>query len=185
MALVLELPLKDRNVLKALRAGDSVLVSGTLYTGRDAAHKRLCALLARGEELPIPLQGQGIYYTGPAPAPAGHVIGACGPTTSYRMDAYAPALLERGLAVMIGKGLRSEEVRRACVQCGAVYLAAPGGAGAYLASCVRACEVVAFDDLGTEAIHRLTVENMALTVAIDTQGENLYEIGRQRYRQEA
>lgn len=180
----LTLPVQDRKTLEKLRAGDTVRLSGTLYTGRDAAHKRLCALLEEGKELPMPIDGQGIYYTGPAPAPQGHVIGACGPTTSYRMDAYAPALLDLGQAVMIGKGLRSEEVRQACVRNKAVYLAAPGGAGAYLASCVKECEVVAFSDLGTEAIHKLKVENMLLTVAIDTQGASLYDIGREQYRQE-
>lgn len=180
----LTLPVQDRETIEKLRAGDTVHLSGTLYTGRDAAHKRLCALLAEGKELPMPIDGQGIYYTGPAPAPKGRVIGACGPTTSYRMDAYAPALLDLGQAVMVGKGLRSEEVLCACMRNKAVYLAAPGGAGAYLASCVKECEVVAFPDLGTEAIHKLKVENMLLTVAIDTHGASLYDIGREKYRQE-
>ena len=167
-------PLADKNTLLDLRAGDEVMVSGIIYTARDAAHKIICALIEKGEELPLPLKGQAIYYTGPTPAPEGFPIGACGPTTSGRMDAYAPRLIELGLAAMIGKGPRSEEVCRCCVKYGAVYLAAAGGAGAYMASCVKECQVIAFKELQSEAVHRLRVENMLLVTAIDAHGGNLF-----------
>ncbi len=164
-----------------IRAGDRVLLSGTVYTARDAAHRRMLELLERGEKLPFELEGAAIYYCGPAPAPPGRVIGAAGPTTSYRMDAYAPALIERGLAVMIGKGPRSEAVMAAMRAHGAVYLAAAGGAGALLARCVEACELVAWPELGPEAVRRLTVRGMPLIAAADAHGGNLYESGPAEY----
>lgn len=177
-------PLSDRSVLKLLRAGDKVLVSGTIYTGRDAAHKRMQDMLARGESLPIALENQAVYYTGPCPAPEDRPIGSCGPTTSGRMDAYAPQLLDLGQAAMIGKGERSLSVADACRRNGAVYLAAAGGAGALLARCVVSCRVVAFPELLSEAIHCLKVQRMPLIVAIDTEGNDLFQIGRKQYRKE-
>ncbi|MDR3050899.1 MAG: FumA C-terminus/TtdB family hydratase beta subunit [Oscillospiraceae bacterium] len=180
MAIHITLP-ASRADLAPLRAGDAVLLSGSVLTARDAAHKRLCALLDAGQPLPVDLAGQGIYYTGPCPPMPGQVIGACGPTTSGRMDAYAPRLLQQGLLCMIGKGQRSPAVIEAMRACGAVYLAATGGAGALLAGCVRACRVLAFPELGTEAIHLLRVENFPLIVAIDSLGNDLYAIGPARY----
>ena len=168
--------------LAMLTAGDSVLLSGVIYTGRDAAHKRLCSLLSRGENLPVDLRGQTIYYVGPCPAPPGMVIGSCGPTTSYRMDAYAPQLIAQGLRGMIGKGQRSAGVIEAMKTHGAVYFAATGGAAALMARCVRECAPVAFHDLGTEAIHRLVVEDMPLIVATDAAGRDLYTKGPAAYR---
>lgn len=170
--------------LAPLRAGDSVLLSGVLYTGRDAAHKRMTALLEAGEPLPFDPRGAAIYYTGPCPAPPGFPIGSCGPTTSYRMDSFAPRLLDAGLAVMIGKGGRSPAVMEAIVRNGAVYLAATGGAGALLAARVQSSRVIAFDDLGTEAVHELIVRDMPLIVAIDSRGGNLYEEGPRQYARE-
>ena len=167
--------------IKDLRAGDSVLLSGTIYTGRDAAHKRLCALLEEGKELPLDIRNQIIYYAGPCPAKAGDPIGSCGPTTSYRMDAYAPSLCDLGLIGMIGKGPRSQTVIDAIVRNKGVYFAATGGAGALIATCVTSAEVIAFDDLGTEAIRKLTVKNLPLIVAIDALGGNLYEEGPKQY----
>jgi len=171
-----------REEISQLRAGDSVLLTGTIYTGRDAAHKRMCALVDEGKPLPFSLYGQVIYYAGPCPAKPGDPIGSCGPTTSYRMDAYAPKLCNLGLIGMIGKGQRSEAVVEAIRRNGGVYFAATGGAGALIASCVKSAEVIAFEDLGTEAIRRLTVENLPLIVAIDAYGGNLYEEGPARYR---
>lgn len=168
--------------LEDLRAGDSVLLTGVIYTGRDAAHKRLCALVAEGKPLPFALRNQVIYYTGPCPAKPGDPIGSCGPTTSYRMDAYAPTLCDLGLIGMIGKGQRSEAVVEAIRRNGGVYFAATGGAGALIATSVRSAEVIAFEDLGTEAIRRLEVESLPLIVAIDALGGNLYEEGPARYR---
>ncbi len=165
----------------ALRAGDMVLLSGVIYTARDAAHKRLLALLEAGEPLPFPLRGAALYYTGPCPPPPGRPVGSCGPTTSGRMDSYTPRLLEEGLAIMIGKGPRSPEVCAAIRKRGAVYLAATGGAGALLAGCVRSREIVAFPELGTEAVSRMTVENMPLICAIDCHGGNLYESEPKKY----
>ncbi len=178
----IKLPLENKNVLKKLKAGDSVLLSGVIYTGRDAAHKKLVQMIEKKEKLPIELFNIAIYYTGPCPAPQNRPIGSCGPTTSGRMDAYAPLLLDLGQAIMIGKGERNEEVISACKRNGAVYFAAAGGAGALLAETVKKCEVVAFPELLSEAIHRLEVENMPLIVAIDTQGNNLYQIGTEKYR---
>jgi fumarate hydratase subunit beta len=166
----------------ALRAGDTVRLSGVIYTARDAAHKRLCELLAQGEALPIPLEGAAIYYAGPTPARPGQVIGSCGPTTSGRMDAYTPALLALGLRCMIGKGARSQAVLQAMQQNGAVYLAALGGAGALAAQCIQSAETVCWEDLGSEAIRRLVVKDMPLTVVADSVGGNLYSDGPAAYR---
>lgn len=175
------IPLIDAQI-RSLRAGDSVLLSGRIYTGRDAAHKRLCALLSEGKPLPVPVRDMAIYYAGPCPAKPGDPIGSCGPTTSYRMDAYAPALMREGLRVMIGKGFRSPEVIEAMKETGSVYLAATGGAGALIAQCVKSARVLAFDDLGTEAIRELVVEDFPLIVAIDSLGNNLYATGPEAYR---
>ena len=165
----------------ALRAGELVLLSGTVYTARDAAHRRLCELLESGGEPPFPLEGAVIYYCGPAPAPPGRPIGAAGPTTSYRMDGYAPLLLERGVRGMIGKGARSEAVAAAVRRHGGVYFAATGGAGALLAGCVESCETVAWADLGPEAVRRLVVRDMPLTCTLDSQGGDLYVSGPAEY----
>ncbi len=170
------------DVVSRLRAGDRVVLSGTIYTARDAAHKRLFALLDRGEELPFPLKGAVIYYAGPTPAQQGMAVGACGPTTSGRMDPYAPRLLDLGLTAMIGKGDRSPAVREAIVRNGACYFAAVGGAGALIARCIETAEVIAFDDLGCESVKRMTVKDLPLTVAIDCAGGDLYETGREAYR---
>ncbi len=166
---------------KELRAGDNVLISGVIYTGRDAAHKRLVELVQEGKELPVDLRDQIIYYVGPAPAKPGQAIGSAGPTTSYRMDAYAPTLLDLGLKGMIGKGKRSDEVVASMMKNEAVYFGAIGGAGALLSKCIKKAEVVCYEDLGAEAIRRLEVENLPATVIIDSLGNNLYELGRQQY----
>ena len=171
----------DKAELSKLRAGDKLTVSGTIYTARDAAHKRLTELIASGEELPLDIRVAAIYYAGPTPEKPGQVIGSCGPTTSGRMDAYAPGLLDRGLAVMIGKGDRNAAVIDAIVRNGAVYLAAMGGAGALMGSCVKAARIVCYEDLGCEAIRELKVENMPLTVVIDSQGNDLYKSGPEAY----
>ena len=171
----------DKAELSKLRAGDKLTVSGTIYTARDAAHKRLTELIASGEELPLDIRGAAIYYAGPTPEKPGQVIGSCGPTTSGRMDAYAPLLLDRGLAVMIGKGDRNAAVIDAIVRNGAVYLAAMGGAGALMGSCVKSARIVCYEDLGCEAIRELKVENMPLTVVIDSQGNDLYKSGPEAY----
>lgn len=164
-----------------LKAGDSVLLTGYIYTARDAAHKRLVELLKQGKPLPFELEGQTIYYVGPSPAREGQPIGSAGPTTSYRMDAYTPALLEKGMKGMIGKGKRSSEVIEAMKKYGAVYFAAIGGAAALNAKCVKASELIAYEDLGAESINRLYVEDLPLVVVIDSLGNNYYEIGRQEY----
>lgn len=158
-----------------LNAGDRVLLSGTVYTARDAAHKRIVELLDKGEKLPFNINGACIYYAGPTPAKEGAVIGSCGPTTSSRMDRFAPRLLDLGLAAMIGKGERNEAVTDAIVRNGAVYLCAIGGAGALAASCIKECEEIAFFDLGCESVKRLTVENFPLIVATDSQGGTLFK----------
>ncbi len=178
----LEFPLKDRNILKSLKTGDQVLLSGEIYTGRDAAHKKLVDLINQGKPLPISLKDSAIYYTGPCPKKEGMPIGSCGPTTSGRMDAYAPILLDLGQAVMIGKGERDQNVIDACQKNNAVYLAAAGGAGALLAKCVQECQVLAFPELLSEAIHRLKVKDMPLIVAIDVNGNDIYKIGREKYK---
>jgi fumarate hydratase subunit beta len=169
-----ELPL-TRSAAREFRAGDEVLLSGVLYTARDAAHRRFIEALDAGAELPFPLEGATLYYTGPAPAPPGKIIGSAGPTTSYRMDGATPRLLALGLCGMIGKGNRSPAVVDAMKRYGAVYFCAIGGAGVLLAECITGCEEIAFADLGTEAVRRLTVKNFPVIVAIDSEGNNLYE----------
>ena len=171
----------DKRELAALTCGDSVLLSGVIYTARDAAHARLCAALEKGEPLPVDLRGQTIFYAGPTPPPPGMPTGSIGPTTSVRMDAYTPALLAYGIHAMIGKGARSLRVKEAIRRQGAVYFAAIGGCAAYMAACVTDCQVVAYDDLGTESIKRLTVKELPLTVAVDARGNDFYELGMQRY----
>lgn len=171
-------------VLKDLRIGDKILLSGDIYTARDAAHARLVQLLNEGKELPFDIVGQIIYYAGPTPARPGKVIGSAGPTTSYRMDTYAPALIDRGLKGMIGKGSRSAEVREAMEEHHAVYFAAVGGAAALIAERIKAAELVAYEDLGAEAIRRLTVEDFPLIVVNDIYGGDLYEEGQRPYRRE-
>lgn len=171
----------DEKTARSLKMGERVLLSGVIYTARDAAHQRLCELLERKEALPFDLQNAVIYYVGPAPAKPGEVIGSAGPTTSYRMDAYAPRLLALGLRGMIGKGVRNDAVVGAMKKHGAVYLGAIGGAGVLLARCIKKAELVCYEDLGSEAIQRLEVENMPLTVIIDAEGNNLYESGPANY----
>ncbi|MFH1218135.1 MAG: FumA C-terminus/TtdB family hydratase beta subunit [Pseudomonadota bacterium] len=162
-------------VLESLHAGDLVAVSGTLFTGRDQTHRRMIELLDRGDSLPVDLAGQLLYYVGPSPARPGQVIGAAGPTTSYRMDSYTPRLLELGLKATMGKGSRSMVVREAMMKTGAIYLAAFGGAGAYLSKCIVAAEVVAFADAGPEALYRFTVKNFPAVVINDIHGRDYYD----------
>lgn len=171
---LIETPL-TKEVLRELKAGDVVSLTGTVYTGRDAAHKRMMEALNKGEALPFDIKDSIIYYVGPTPAKPGKVIGSAGPTTSYRMDTMTIPLLELGLGGMIGKGLRSKEVIESMKKNETAYFAAVGGAGALIASSVKESEVIAYDDLGTEAIRKLTVENMPLIVCIDIYGNNLYE----------
>ncbi len=169
-------PPLDVAAVGALRAGDDILISGTLYTARDAAHKRLCELLAGGKRLPLDLEGQILYYTGPSPAKPGQAVGSAGPTTASRMDPYAPLLMEHaGLRGMIGKGPRGPGVVAAMKRYGCVYFAAIGGAGALLAATIRSAEAVCYEDLGTEAIRRLEVVDFPAVVAIDAQGQSLYK----------
>jgi len=177
----LKTPLTDKDVGK-LKIGDRVLINGVIYTGRDAAHKRLSDLLKEGKELPFDIRGQIIYYVGPTPARPGQVFGSAGPTTSYRMDAYAPALIEKGLKGMIGKGMRSDAVKEAMKKHQAVYFAATGGAGALLAKKVKKAEVVAYEDLGPEAIRRLEVEDLPVIVINDVRGNDLYIEGERKYQ---
>lgn len=179
----LELPLTPDKVA-GLKVGDSLLLSGTIYTGRDAAHKKMVEALSRGEELPFDVRDQVIYFVGPTPPKPGQVIGSAGPTTSGRMDAYSPKLIERGLTGMIGKGLRSEEVIEAMKKHGAVYFGAIGGTGALLAKRVLSAEVIAYPELGTEAIRKLEVKDFPVMVIIDKDGNNLYESGKAKYRKE-
>lgn len=167
--------------IKDLKAGDQVLLTGTIYTARDAAHKRITEMIEKGEKLPFDVENSVIYYVGPTPAKPGHPIGSAGPTTSYRMDAYAPTLLDLGQSVMIGKGQRSEEVMDAVVRNGSVYLAAIGGAAALMAKSIKEAEVIAFDDLGAEAVRKLYVEDFPATVVLDSCGGNLYKNGREDY----
>ena len=169
------------DVARTLKSGDSVLISGVIYTGRDAAHKRLCQLLEEGKPLPIDVRNQIIYFVGPSPAKPGMAIGSAGPTTAYRMDAYSPALIEQGLTGMIGKGKRGPAVIDAMQKHGCVYFGAIGGAGALLSKCIKKAEVVAYEDLQSEAIRRLEVEDLPVTVIIDAEGRNLYEWGRADY----
>lgn len=168
-------------LIPTLKAGDAVLLSGIVYTARDAAHARLIRALEAGEPLPIGLRGQTIFYAGPTPTPPGKISGAIGPTTSVRMDAFTPALLSQGLLAIIGKGDRGEEVKRAIVTNGAVYFTAPAGCAAALSACVESVEVVAYADLGTESIKRLTVKDLPLVVAIDSRGNDIYMLGPQDY----
>lgn len=179
----INVPVSDTE-LKKLYAGDSVLLSGTVYTARDAAHKRICEALDKGDAPPFELPGSAIYYVGPTPEHDGCCIGSAGPTTSGRMDAYSPRLLDAGLKIMIGKGNRSGTVVDAMKRNGAVYLAAIGGAGALMAASIESAELVCWPDLGCEAVRRLTVKDMPLIVAIDSQGNDLYKLGRQEYLNE-
>ncbi|RLG28927.1 Fe-S-containing hydro-lyase [Methanosarcinales archaeon] len=174
-------PLSDEDVL-TLRAGDKVFITGVIYTARDAAHKRLIDLLEKGEELPFDIQGAIIYYVGPAPRKPGQAMNSAGPTTSYRMDPYSPPLIQAGLKGMIGKGERGEEVVKAMRKYKAVYLAATGGAAALIAKSIKEAEVIAYPELGAEAIRRLRVENFPCIVAQDPHGNNLYKLGKERYR---
>ena len=172
-----------RELSRTLHAGDQVLLSGTIYTSRDAGHKRMCEALARGEELPFDPTDATIYYVGPTPAKPGQVIGSAGPTTSGRMDAYAPRMMEAGARGMIGKGARLPEVIDAIREYEGTYFGAIGGAGALLAKSIKKSELIAYEDLGAEALRRLEVEDMPLVVIIDSQGNNLYEKGREEYLQ--
>ena len=180
MPVSLTMPL-TREQARKLRAGDSCLLSGVIYTARDAAHKRLCELAEQGRELPIDVRDAVIYYVGPTPARPGEAIGSAGPTTSYRMDAYSPTLIALGETGMIGKGKRGGEVVSAMREHGAVYFGAIGGCGALLSRCVKKAEIVAYEDLGAEAIRRLEVEDFPVVVVIDSEGNNLYETGRKAY----
>ena len=177
----IQLPLTQRDA-RSLRAGETVLLSGTIYTGRDAAHKRLIQLLDEGKPLPIDVKDQVIYYVGPAPASPGHAVGSAGPTTSYRMDPYAPRLIELGLSGMIGKGKRDQAVIDAMKKYGAVYFGAVGGAAALISRSIKKSEVVCYEDLGSEAIHRFEIEDFPAVVLIDSQGNNLYETGPAAFR---
>ena len=172
----------NKETARSLHAGDYVYITGTMYTARDAAHKRMYEILQKGGELPVDWKDQVIYYMGPSPAREGRPIGSAGPTTASRMDKYAPQLLDLGLGAMVGKGKRSQAVIDAIVRNGSVYFAAVGGAGALLSKCITSAEVVAYDDLGTEAIRKLTVENFPAIVVIDSEGNNLYETTIKEYR---
>lgn len=172
----------DKETADSLKAGDYVYITGTIYTARDAAHKRMYEALAEGKDLPLEMENTVIYYMGPSPAREGRPIGSAGPTTASRMDKYAPSLLDLGLRGMIGKGKRTEEVKDAIVRNHAVYFAAVGGAGALLSKCIKTSEVIAYDDLGTEAIRKLEVENFPVIVVIDSEGNNLYETATEQYK---
>lgn len=180
MQIKITTPLTEGKVL-GLKAGDSILLSGTIYSARDAAHKRLIDLLAEGKELPFDINGEIIYYVGPSPAKVGEVIGSAGPTTSYRMDPYAPKLLNLGLKGMIGKGERNEEVIDAIKKNKSIYFGAIGGAAALIGKSVVASEIIAYEDLGAEAIRKMEVKDMPLVVIIDAEGNNLYKIGQEEY----
>lgn len=180
MAVSITVPM-SRETARTLKAGDSVLLSGVIYTARDAAHKRLCELAAQGKPLPLDVKDAVIYFVGPTPARPGEVIGSAGPTTAYRMDAYSPTLIEMGLTGMIGKGKRGETVVHAMRTHGAVYFGAIGGCGALLSRCIKKAEVIAYEDLGAEAIRRLEVENLPVVVIIDSEGNDLYQTGRETY----
>ena len=170
-----------REDARTLQAGDACLLTGVIYTARDAAHKRLCELAAKGEPLPVDMENAVIYFVGPTPAKPGQAIGSAGPTTSYRMDAYSPTLIALGQTGMIGKGKRGPEVIEAMKKHGAVYFGATGGCGALLSKCIKQAEIVAYEDLGAEAIRRLEVEDFPVIVIIDSEGNNLYETGRNAY----
>jgi len=177
----LQTPLKEEDVVK-LRIGDKVLLSGVVYTARDAAHKRLIELIQKDQPLPIELEGEVIYYVGPSPAPPGRPIGAAGPTTSYRMDPYAPILIAHGIKGMIGKGKRSQQVIEAMVKYKAVYFGATGGAGALISQSIKEAGIIAYEDLGPEAIWRFKVEDLPVIVVNDTMGNDLYEQGKEEFR---
>lgn len=170
-------------IIRNLKAGDMVFISGTIYTARDAAHKRMCELLDQGEPLPFEAEGAAVYYAGPCPPKPGRPIGSVGPTTSGRMDLYSPRLIDQGLKVMIGKGLRNAEVIESIVSHGGVYFAAIGGAAALMGQAVKKAEVIAFEDLGPEAVRRLEVEKLPVIVAIDSKGNNMYDKGRKEFEQ--
>ena len=176
----IQLPM-SKETARSLKAGDRCLLSGVIYTARDAAHKRLCEAVEEGEKLPFHIENATIYFVGPAPAKPGQVIGSAGPTTSYRMDAYSPTLISLGLNGMIGKGKRGETVKRAMMEHGCVYFGAIGGCGALLAKCIQKAEVVAYPDLGTEAVHRLEIKDFPVVVVMDSFGNNLYEKGPKAY----
>ena len=171
------------DVIRTLKAGDEVRITGVIYTGRDAAHKRLFQLLDQGAALPFPLEDAVIYYAGPTPAQKGMAVGSCGPTTSSRMDPYAPRLLDLGLAAMIGKGERSEAVTDAIVRNGAAYFCAVGGAGALIACCIQSAREIAFGDLGCESIKRMTIRDLPIFTAIDARGRSIFQAGKAEYRQ--
>jgi len=173
-------PLSDEDIMN-LKAGDIVYLSGTIYTARDAAHKRLVDLIEKGEELPFPLQGAVIYFVGPTPPKPGDPIGSAGPTTSYRMDSYSPTLIKHGLKGMIGKGKRNQAVKDACKEHKAVYFGATGGAGALLGKLIKDAKVIAYEELGPEAVRELIIENFPVTVINDAYGNDLYEEGRKQY----
>jgi len=175
-------PLKEEDI-KKLHAGDKVYLNGIIYTARDAAHARLIELMDKGEELPIPVKGQVIYYVGPAPAKPGQVIGSAGPTTSYRMDDFTPRLIRLGLKGMIGKGARSQRVKDSIVEYNAVYFAAVGGAAALISQSIKKAEVIAYPELGPEAIRRLEIESFPVIVINDIYGKNLYDDGVAKYKQ--
>jgi fumarate hydratase subunit beta len=177
----IQLSLSD-DVVETLHAGDELLLTGVMYVGRDAAHKRMIETLEAAEMLPVDLKGQVIYFMGPTPARPGKIIGSAGPTSSYRMDTYSPRLMAEGLKGMIGKGMRSREVKEAMKQYKAVYLGAIGGAGALISSCIKKVEVVAYDDLGAEALRRIVVQDFPVTVVNDIYGGDIYEEGRSQYR---
>ncbi|HPV85230.1 MAG TPA: Fe-S-containing hydro-lyase [Sedimentibacter sp.] len=181
MAKIINTPLTPE-LINNLMAGDRVFLNGIIYTGRDAAHKRLAELIEKGEELPMDIKNQTIYYVGPCPAKPGQVIGSAGPTTSGRMDSYAPLLMEHGLKGMIGKGIRNQQVVDSIIKYNAVYFAAIGGAGALLSEAIKEAEVIAFPDLGAEAIYKLRVENFPVIVIIDNKGNDLYKLGKEKYK---
>ena len=177
---VIELPLNDEKV-KELKVGDNVLLTGIIYTARDAAHKRLVEALEQGKKLPFDIKGQTVYYVGPTPEKEGEAIGSAGPTTSYRMDSYAPTLLELGQKGMIGKGIRGGKVIDSMIKNNAVYFGAIGGAGALISKCIIKSEIIAYEDLGAEAIRKLEVKDFPVIVAIDSEGNDLYKLGRKMY----
>ncbi|WP_102026609.1 Fe-S-containing hydro-lyase [Salirhabdus sp. Marseille-P4669] len=177
----IRIPLEEADIL-SLKAGDRVLLSGTVYTARDAAHKRMYEQLQKGEALPFDLSNQAIYYVGPTPAKPGQVIGSAGPTTSSRMDTYTPALLDKGLSAMIGKGYRSKEVKQSMIKNKAIYFGAIGGSAALISRSITAVEMIAYEDLGTEAIRRLTIKDFPAIVINDAHGNDLYVEGVEKYR---
>lgn len=170
-----------RNIIPTLKVGNKILLSGTVYTSRDAAHKRITALLDEGSNLPFNIKDAVVYYAGPTPCPSDKPIGSCGPTTSSRMDKFAPRLLDLGLCAMIGKGERNQAVRDAIVRNKAIYLCAIGGAGALASHCIKSCEVIAFEDLGCESVKKLAFENFPLIVANDSYGGDIFSMGREQY----